>query len=305
MNLDKIRAALDGAADYDAALVPFPLSHSGKVRDLYDLGDRFLILASDRISAFDVILPEGIPGKGILLTQLSLWWFAQVSPVIANHLVEDHAKAVADLLADQPSLVPRAMLVRKLEPLKIEAVVRGYLSGSGWKQYRESGNLWEHSLPSGLLESAQLPEPLFTPTTKASVGDKDVPMAEAEGRALLGDAVHARIREVSLELYRQGAERAKRAGLILADTKFEFGMDEQGELVLIDEILTPDSSRYWPADAYETGRPQASFDKQFVRDYLETLDWDKSPPGPRLPAEVVDQTQLKYLQALEALMCNE
>lgn len=279
----------------------FPKIASGKVREIYDLGDRLLIVASDRLSAFDVVLPGGVPGKGILLTQLSLWWFSQTEAILQNHLVEDHDAALAELLVGHPELIHRSMLVRKLTPLKLEAVVRGYLAGSGWKEYYNTGKLWDHTLPQDLVESSPLPDPLFTPTTKAEAGH-DMPVTESEAREIVGDRLFESARYASFQLFDLGAQLAERSGLILADTKFEFGTDEDGKLFLIDEVLTPDSSRYWPREGYQAGRPQPAFDKQYVRDYLETLDWDKSAPGPELPGEVIAKTQAIYLKALEKLM---
>lgn len=301
MDFQSIKNALPQTALREIGNLPFPRIGSGKVREIYDLGDRLLIVATDRLSAFDVILPDGIPGKGILLTQISLWWFRQTDSVIENHLVPDHDRVVGELLADHPELILRSMIVRKLKPLPLEAVVRGYLAGSGWKEYQRTGQLWGQLLPKGLKESSELPEPLFTPTTKAAAGH-DLPVTLERAAEIVGAKVYEQVHRASLALYRLGAERARKAGLLLADTKFEFGQDEQGKLYLIDEILTPDSSRYWPADGYEPGHPQPAFDKQYVRDYLETLNWDKTPPGPQLPSGVIAQTQAKYLAALERLM---
>lgn len=301
MDFQSIKNALPQTALREIGNLPFPRIGSGKVREIYDLGDRLLIVATDRLSAFDVILPDGIPGKGILLTQISLWWFRQTDSVIENHLVPDHDRVVGELLADHPELILRSMIVRKLKPLPLEAVVRGYLAGSGWKEYQRTGQLWGQLLPKGLKESSELPEPLFTPTTKAAAGH-DLPVTLERAAEIVGAKVYEQVHRASLALYRLGAERARKAGLLLADTKFEFGQDEQGKLYLIDEILTPDSSRYWPADGYEPGHPQPAFDKQYVRDYLETLNWDKTPPGPQLPSGVIVQTQAKYLAALERLM---
>ena len=245
--------------------LPFPRLASGKVRELFDLGDALLMVATDRISAFDVVFREGLAGKGVLLTQISLAWFDRAAALTRHHLVEDHA-ARAEALADaHPELAGRSMIVRKLDPLPIEAVVRGYLAGSGWKAYRETGRLFEHPLPPGLAESAPLPEPLFTPTTKAA-GGHDEPIDRARAAREIGAGRAARVEDLSLRLYAMGARRAEAAGLLLADTKFEFGTDAEGALYLIDEVLTPDSSRYWPAEGYAPGRPQPSFDKQFIRD---------------------------------------
>ncbi len=280
--------------------LPFPKVASGKVREVFDMGDAFLMVATDRVSAFDVILKEGLAGKGVLLTQLSLFWFERAAELGPHHLVEAHTERLEALGRRFPELRYRSMIVRKLKPLPLEAVVRGYLSGSGWKSYRDSGCLFEHTLPSGLRESEALPEPVLTPTTKAATGH-DLPMSASEAVERLGAARFEAVRDRSLELYRMGAAAADAAGLILADTKFEFGTDERGELFLIDEVLTPDSSRYWPRSAYAPGRPQPSFDKQFVRDYLEGLDWDKSPPPPPLPEAVLNGTLNRYIQAYAAL----
>ncbi|WP_269537844.1 phosphoribosylaminoimidazolesuccinocarboxamide synthase [Cerasicoccus fimbriatus] len=302
MTFEEICNALPSQARREVAQFPYPKIASGKVREIFDLGDRLLIVATDRLSAFDVVLPDGVPGKGLLLTQLSLWWFERTQSIIQNHLVPNHAVELCKVLADFPEWIPYAMLVRKLAPVKLEAVVRGYLSGSGWKEYQQTGELWGRPLPVGLVESSALPKPLFTPTTKADVGDKDLPVNDEQGAAVIGEARYEQVRSVALKLYDLGVEYADKAGLILADTKFEFGVDEAGELFLIDEALTPDSSRYWPKQGYAAGKPQPAFDKQYVRDYLETLDWDKTPPGPSLPEEVIMQTREKYLGALKALM---
>lgn len=283
--------------------LPFPKVASGKVREIFDLGDSYLMVATDRLSAFDVVFREGIPGKGILLTQISLHWFRVVAPIIDHHLILHHDERVQAFCRDYPQLQGRSMLVRKLKPLPIEAVVRGYLSGSGWKSYRETGKLFEFPLPEGLRESDRLPEPLFTPTTKAQSGH-DMPITAADAADLIGKDVLEAVRDYSLKLYRMGSERAQAADLLLADTKFEFGQDGSGRIYLIDEVLTPDSSRYWPRPTYSPGKPQPSFDKQFVRDYLETTDWDKQPPAPPLPAEVIEGTQERYLQAYERIVGN-
>lgn len=282
--------------------LPFQHIASGKVREIFDTGDHYLIVTTDRLSAFDVVLPDGIPGKGIILNQLSLYWFSETAPLIENHLVPHHNAALTRLLADHPDLIPRSMLVRKLQPLPIEAVVRQYLAGSGWKSYLQTGSLFGIPLPGGLRESESLPTPLFTPTTKAGAGQHDQPLSQEEAANLLGHQRFEEVRDVSLKLFALGSAAARKAGLLLADTKFEFGTTPEGELVLIDEILTPDSSRYWPADAYSPGQPQTAFDKQFVRDYLESLDWDKSPPGPALPASVIRQSRDRYLDAMDHLI---
>ena len=271
--------------------LPYKRVSKGKVRENFDLGDELLIVATDRLSAFDVIMPNGVPGKGILLTMISLWWFEQAAKIMPTHLVENHDERVREVLKDFPQLIRRSMIVKKLKPMPIEAIVRGYLAGSGWKEYSKTGKLFEFELPAGMKESQKLPEPLFTPTTKA-----------AEGQKLLGDEIFGKIRDASLALYDMGLKKAQSCGIILADTKFEFGTDAEGKVYLIDEVLTPDSSRYWPADKYEVGRSQPSYDKQYVRDWLETLDWNKQAPGPVLPPEVVQNTIKCYSEALSKLM---
>lgn len=281
--------------------LPWPKIGSGKVREIYDLGENLLIIATDRISAFDVVMPEGIPAKGIILTQLSLFWFKESQSIIENHLVENHEISIKDLLANYPHLIARSMLVKKLAPLPVEAVVRGYLSGSGWKSYLEDGSLFGQTVPVGLVESDRLPDLFFTPTTKATSGH-DEPISLSQCEEMLGKTIFNEVLSKSLAMYQMGVDHAKKAKIILADTKFEFGCDKKNQLFLIDEILTPDSSRYWPQSEYTPGRSQPSYDKQYVRDYLETLDWDKKPPGPHLPESVVSGTQKRYLEALERLI---
>jgi phosphoribosylaminoimidazole-succinocarboxamide synthase len=282
-----------------------PRFRTGKVRDVYDLGDRLLLVATDRISAFDYVLGSGIPDKGKVLTQLSAFWFEHLGDVVPNHFL---SLEVADFPgAVQPyaeTLRGRAMLTRKTQPIDIECVARGYLSGSGWKEYRERGAVCGITLPPGLRESDRLPSPIFTPATKAASGH-DINIDEAEATARLGDAaLFRRLRDLTLELYRRAAAHAEARGIILADTKFEFGF-EDGTLLLIDEALTPDSSRFWPADQYAPGRPQPSFDKQFVRDYLESIGWNKQPPVPALPDDVIARTREKYLDAFRRLTGRE
>jgi phosphoribosylaminoimidazole-succinocarboxamide synthase len=276
---------------------------SGKVRDLYAVGeDRLLLVASDRLSAFDVVLPTPIPNKGRVLTGLSRFWFDRTGDLVPNHLV---AVAPEDIPGGRPAdadeLRGRMMLCRRVEPLPIEVIVRGYLAGSGWKDYGRTGAVCGITLPAGLRESDRLPEPLFTPSTKAEEGhDENISIDEAA--ALIGRAAADRVAELAIALYRRGAEIAEPAGVILADTKFEFGVDPAtGELLLIDEVMTPDSSRFWDAADYEPGRSQASFDKQYVRDWLEARDWDKTPPGPELPDEVVAGTRARYVEAFERI----
>jgi phosphoribosylaminoimidazole-succinocarboxamide synthase len=278
---------------------------SGKVRDLYAVGDdRLLLVASDRLSAFDVVLPTPIPDKGRVLTGLSRFWFARTADLVPNHLVgvaPEEVRGFADRPADADELRGRMMLCRRVEPLPIEVIVRGYLAGSGWKDYGKTGAVCGIPLPAGLRESERLPEPLFTPSTKAEEGhDENISIDEAA--ELIGRAAADRVAEIAIALYRRGAEIAEPAGVILADTKFEFGVDPAtGELLLIDEVMTPDSSRFWDAADYEPGRSQASFDKQYVRDWLETQAWDKTPPGPELPAEVVAGTRARYVEAFERI----
>jgi phosphoribosylaminoimidazole-succinocarboxamide synthase len=282
-----------------AGLVP---SARGKVRDIYDLGDNLLIVATDRLSAFDVILPTPIPDKGRVLTQLSLFWFKLLQDVVPNHILSA-TEFPAPFDNYQDELTGRSMVVRKTQPLPIECVVRGYISGSGWKDYRLTGKICGISLPSGLRESDRLPEPLFTPATKAASGhDENISFERAA--SLIGKELAAKVRAVSLEIYRRAAAFAEPRGIILADTKFEFGL-LHGELIWIDEALTPDSSRFWPAQGYQAGRSQPSFDKQYVRDYLESIGWNKLPPGPPLPPEVVEQTRAKYREAYRLLVGAE
>jgi len=279
-----------------------PLSSRGKVRDLYDLGDRLLIVATDRLSAFDVVLPTPIPDKGRVLTQLSLFWFDKLRGVIPHHVLSSTGfPAPFDAFADQ--LRGRTMLVRRARPLLVECVVRGYLSGSGWKDYRAAGRICGLTLPAGLRESERLHEPIFTPSTKAAKGhDENISFDQAV--ALVGGALAERVRDVSLEIYRRAAAYAEPRGILLADTKFEFGLIGD-ELIWIDEALTPDSSRFWPAEGYQPGRPQPSYDKQFVRDYLERIGWNKQPPGPELPQDVVTATRAKYREAYRRLAGRE
>ncbi len=282
-----------------AGLVP---SARGKVRDIYDLGDQLLIVATDRLSAFDVILPTPIPDKGRVLTQLSLFWLDLLKDVVPNHVLSaTEFPASFDKFKDD--LAGRSMIVRKTQPLPIECVVRGYVSGSAWKDYRATGKICGIELPAGLRESDRLPEPIFTPATKAATGhDENIPFEQAA--ALIGKELAEKVRGVSLEIYRRAAAYAEPRGVILADTKFEFGLLNNG-LVWIDEALTPDSSRFWPAAQYNPGGPQPSFDKQFVRDYLERIRWPKSPPGPELPVEVVAATRAKYREAFRILAGRE
>ena len=280
--------------------LPFRKVATGKVREIFDLGEQLLIVATDRLSAFDVVMPNGVPGKGILLTQVSLWWFEQAAKIFPIHLAPNHSQAVAAALKGYEALIPRSMLVRKLKPLPVEAVVRGYLAGSGWKEYKLNGAILDHKLPTGLLDGSKLSEPIFTPSTKAAAGH-DEPITQARCAEILGQKDFTAVRDASIALYRMGAERAAQAGILLADTKFEFGHAADGSLVLIDEVLTPDSSRYWPAERWQPGRSQPSYDKQFVRDWLEAQPWDKRAPGPQLPDDIVKGTQRLYAECLERL----
>ncbi|NQW62689.1 MAG: phosphoribosylaminoimidazolesuccinocarboxamide synthase [Deltaproteobacteria bacterium] len=275
-------------------------TYSGKVRDLYDFGPLLLMVASDRLSAFDVILPTPVPEKGAILTQLSSFWFEKTRGVIANHLSEVPLSELVAEASDRARLSKRAVVVKKTVPLKIEAVVRGYIAGSGLSEYNRTGSVSGIALPAGLVEGDRLAAPIFTPSSKAPVGEHDEAINFDEAVGLLGGELAERVRETSLALYRAGAAWAESRGIILADTKFEFGLLD-GELVVIDEMLTPDSSRFWPADTYAPGGPQASFDKQYVRDYLLALKWDKTPPGPVLPDEVVAATRARYVEAYERL----
>ena len=276
----------------------------GKVRDIYGLGDNLLIVSTDRISCFDVVLLTNIPRKGEVLTKLSVFWFAFTRDIISNHLITANADAFPEeLLKYKEILKDRSMLVKRAKPVPVECVVRGYLSGSGWREYKETQSICGIKLPEGLSESDKLPEPIFTPATKEEVGH-DVNIAQEYIEKELGEEIATKLRDISITLYEKASEYAESKGLIIADTKFEFGKVGD-EIILIDEVLTPDSSRFWPRDEYSPGRSQPSFDKQFVRDYLETLDWDKTSPAPPLPEEIVDKTAEKYLQALKMITGTE
>ena len=276
------------------------LHGQGKVRDIYDVGDdRVLLVATDRISAFDVVLPNPIPDKGRVLTGLTLFWLERTTDVVPNHLSSADRRDFPEPFRSEPALAGRAMLARRAEVIPVECVVRGYLTGSGLKQYRAEGHVCGVALPAGLDESSRLPAPIFTPTTKAAAGH-DLPLTFDETVDVVGRGLAERLREISIALYERGAEIAAERGILLADTKFEFGFGD-GELILIDEVLTPDSSRFWPADGYLAGRAQPSFDKQFVRDWLDASGWDHEPPPPELPREVVDQTAARYREAYERL----
>ncbi len=285
-----------------APVQSLPLVARGKVRDIYALGDeRLLIVASDRLSAFDVILPDPIPGKGAILTAMSNFWFGRTRTLIRNHLTGIDPRTVVSA-AERDRVHERAVVVERLTPLPIEAVVRGFVAGSGWKDYQRSGRICGIELPPGLAQAERLPQPLFTPATKAAAHthDENITFDTMVGR--IGAEMSERVRDVSLTLYRSAAAYAETRGIIIADTKFEFGLDHNGELVVMDEMLTPDSSRFWPADEYRTGISPPSFDKQFVRDYLETLDWDKTDPGPKLPPEIIERTAAKYREARDRLL---
>ncbi|MFQ5454905.1 MAG: phosphoribosylaminoimidazolesuccinocarboxamide synthase [Nitrospirota bacterium] len=283
--------------DFDR-LVPFS---RGKVRDIYDFGDKLLIVATDRISAFDFILPDGIPDKGKVLTQLSIYWFRTIGGIIPVHFISgdiedypDECKGYSDILKE------RSMLVKKTEPLPVEAVVRGYISGSAWNEYQETGSVCGIKLPAGLLESSRLDNPIFTPSTKAESGNHDENISLRDVQDLIGKEMAERIRDVSISIYRTAQDIAEKKGIIIADTKFEFGI-YNGKLMLIDEVLTPDSSRFWPEAEYKPGRAQNSFDKQFVRDYLLSINWNKRPPVPDLPEDIIQKTSSKYKEALERI----
>jgi phosphoribosylaminoimidazole-succinocarboxamide synthase len=276
--------------------------HEGKVRDIYSAGaDALLIVTSDRLSAFDVVLPDPIPGKGRVLNEISNFWFARTRHIVPNHLTGRSIDEVVSDPADRAALQGRSVIVRRLKTLPLEAVVRGYLIGSGWKDYQKTGMVCGVPLPPDLPQASRLPTPIFTPATKAAAGqhDENIPFAEVE--KLIGAQLAARVRDTALALYQFASAHAISRGIIIADTKFEFGVDDSGTLTLIDEALTPDSSRFWPADTYRTGTSPPSFDKQFVRDYLETLDWNKKAPGPKLPAEIIARTTAKYGEALQRL----
>lgn len=272
--------------------------YSGKVRDLYEIdAQRMLMVASDRLSAFDVILEQPIPDKGKILTEISNFWFDKLAHLIPNHFTGDQ---VADVVSAQelPLVEGRAVVAKRLQPVAVEAIVRGYLVGSGWKEYQRSGTVCGIELPQGLQEAQKLPEPIFTPSTKAEVGDHDENISFAQCAAIIGDDLAAQVRDVSIKLYQAAVEYAATRGIIIADTKFEFGLDADGTLTLMDEALTPDSSRFWPADSYQVGTNPPSFDKQFVRDWLESSGWDKEPPAPAIPADIAQKTADKYREAL-------
>jgi phosphoribosylaminoimidazole-succinocarboxamide synthase len=284
-------------------LTSLPFLHRGKVRDIYAVGDdKLLVVQTDRLSAFDVILPDPIPGKGEVLTTMSNFWLDKLQHVIPNHLTGIDPESVVNTDADRAQVRGRAFVAKKLKPLPIEAIVRGYLVGSGWKDYQKTGKVCGIALPAGLREAEKLPEPLFTPSTKAAVGDHDENISFAQAVELLGEARAKQVRDATLALYSEAAEYAATKGVIIADTKFEFGVDEAGKMYLIDEALTPDSSRFWPADQYRVGSNPPSFDKQFVRDWLESSGWNKRAPAPNIPQEVLQKTADKYREVLVKLM---
>ena len=283
---------------FESRIPGLELIHQGKVRDVYAIDEqRLLIVASDRLSAFDVVLPDPIPGKGDVLTQISNFWFERTGDIVPNHLLDDSLESVLPPGVDPAPLAGRSIVTRRLQPLAIEAVVRGYLIGSGWKDYRQSGAVCGIPLPSDLQLADQLPQPIFTPATKAAKGEHDENISFDKAAAIVGTDLAKKVRQVSLDLYQAAADYARTRGIIVADTKFEFGLDADDRLFLIDELLTPDSSRFWPARSYRPGISPPSFDKQFVRDYLETLDWDKKAPGPSLPSEIIQRTAEKYREA--------
>lgn len=290
---------------YESNLTSLPLINKGKVRDLYDIDDQhLLIVTTDRISAFDVILPTPIPGKGQILTETAIFWMKKASSILPNQLAEDIK--LADILTPEElaQIEGRGMIVRKLKPLPVEAIVRGYLVGSGWKEYKKTQTVCGIELPAGLKKAEKLPEPLFTPSTKAEIGEHDENISYDEVVRLIGEDKAKQVKDYSLALYQMAADFALERGIIIADTKFEFGEDENGVIHLIDEALTPDSSRFWPAKTYRVGKNPESFDKQYIRDYLESLDWDKTAPGPELPEDVVEMTLQKYQEAQSRLMEN-
>jgi len=293
---------MDAPTVYRTSLRGLEKIHEGKVRDIYAAGpDALLIVTTDRLSAFDVVLPDPIPGKGEVLNRISEFWFARTAHLIPNHLTGRALQSVVSDPAERALLEGRAVIVKRLKALPIEAVVRGYLIGSGWKDYQKTGAVCGIPLPKGLPLAAQLPSPIFTPATKAAIGEHDENISFAETERLIGAPLAAQVRQSAIALYEFAAAHARARGIIIADTKFEFGLDEHGTLTLIDEALTPDSSRFWPADAYRPGGNPPSFDKQFVRDYLETLDWNKRAPGPKLPSEIIARTSENYREALRRL----
>jgi len=300
LQLDNMTAP---AALFESSISSLNLRTRGKVRDIYDVDENhLLIVTTDRLSAFDVILPNPIPGKGRVLTSVSNFWFDKMQSVIPNHLSSLKLEDIIPDATERAQIEGRAIIVKKLTPLPVEAIVRGYLIGSGWKDYQQTGSVCGITLPKNLQLAQQLPEAIYTPSTKAAVGDHDENIRFAETIPLLGEALAQKVRDISLKLYTTAAEYAKQRGIIIADTKFEFGLDQKGTLYLIDEALTPDSSRFWPAEQYQVGMSPPSFDKQFIRDYLETLDWNKIAPGPTLPEEITTISSQKYQEAADKLI---
>ena len=298
---DNIMASGDTIV-FETNIGSLELLHRGKVRDIYAVGeDKLLVVQTDRLSAFDVILEDPIPGKGRVLTAVSDFWFAKLGHLAANHTTGIDPESVVSGEAERAQVRGRAMVVRKYQPLTIEAIVRGYIIGSGWKDYQQTGAVCGIPLPAGLQQAQKLPEVIFTPATKADAGDHDENISYDRMQGIVGVAIAAAVRDISVRLYSEAADYARGRGIIIADTKFEFGLDDAGSVVLIDEVLTADSSRFWPADQYRPGISPPSYDKQYVRDYLETLDWNKAPPAPRLPAEVIARTSQKYREAYERL----
>lgn len=286
---------------FETNLPGLKLINRGKVRDIYDLDDKILLIASDRISAYDVIMPNPVPGKGEILTRISLFWFKIMEDIVSNHLISSNVEEYPESCKPYADVLNgRSMLVKKAKPLPIECVVRGYISGSGWKSYQASGEVCGIKLPAGLKESDQLAEPIFTPSTKEELGAHDINIDFNEAINLIGADLAEQVKDLSLSIYKKGALLAAEKGIIIADTKFEFGMIDD-QLILIDEVLTPDSSRFWPKQTYQPGGPQNSFDKQYLRDYLTSIKWDKSPPAPNLPDEVIQKTYQKYMEALTSL----
>ena len=286
---------------FESDIKSLPLIARGKVRDIYGVGDdRLLIVTTDRLSAFDVVMPTPIPGKGEVLTQLANFWFAKLEHIVPNHLTGTPPESLVQS-GEQAQVAGRAMVVRRFKALPVEAVVRGYLEGSGWKEYQEKQSICGIALPAGLQRAQQLPEPIFTPSTKAATGTHDENISFAETEKLLGPALAAQVRDIAIALYREAAKYALTRGIIIADTKFEFGLDGDGKLFLIDEALTPDSSRFWPQDSYKIGTSPESFDKQFVRNWLESIKWNKQPPAPELPKDIAEKTGAKYREALTRL----
>ncbi|MDD5451143.1 MAG: phosphoribosylaminoimidazolesuccinocarboxamide synthase [Desulfovibrionales bacterium] len=289
------------SAVFETHIEGLPLFNRGKVRDVYDAGEHLLIVATDRLSAFDVVMPNPIPDKGRILTRISLYWFRELAGIVPNHLISGEVKDFPSACHKYAEILAgRTMLVKKAKPLPVECIVRGYLSGSGWKEYRKTGAVCGITLPKGLTESAKLPEPIFTPSTKAEAGAHDQNISLPEVENLIGKETAVKIAQLSLRLYKKASSLAEKKGIIIADTKFEFGLTGEN-VMLIDEVLTPDSSRFWPQDQYQPGQGQPSFDKQFVRDYLLSLHWDQKPPAPELPPEIIAKTRSKYIEAFERL----